>query len=236
MKTRHSLAIGALSLLLLTSIAFGQQAYVGRYDIYTGFMYLDSSAINLGETGFHTQVGLNMATWYAMGFDFSTGTGDTTLTPSMLKSPLQQQINAEVGQLKAAGLIPASYALGVPMHSRTETYAVGPQVNYRHFGAITLFIHPDLGAMHEVATPHPDDMLGQAFVTQYAPSGVKTDWVGFYGVGGGFDLNITRHYGMKVHVDFVRDALFSDLLNHRNELRFSVGPTVHFGSNVAEKK
>jgi len=236
MKTRHRLGIGTLTLLLLTSIAFGQQAYVGRYDIYTGFMYLDSPLINLGEAGFHTQIGLNPAKWYAMGFDFSTGTGDTALVPGMLKSSLQQQINGEINQLKAAGMLPANYSIAVPLHSRSETYALGPQLNYRHFAAVTLFVHPDLGAIHEAATPHPTDTLGNAFVAQYAPSGVKTDWTYFYGVGGGFDLNITRHYGVRMQVDFVHDHLFSDLLNGRNSVRFSIGPAVHFGSNVAEKK
>ena len=65
---------------------------------------------------------------------------------------------------------------------------------------------------------------------------MKTDWTYFWGVGGGVDLNITRHYGVRIHADFVHDYLFSDLLPARNELRVSIGPTVHFGSNVAEKK
>ena len=92
MKTSNRFAICVLSPLLLASIALGQQEYVGRYDVYGGFMYLDTSGLNLREQGFHTQVGINPAKWYSLGFDFSTGVGDTTLIPSMLKSSIQQQI------------------------------------------------------------------------------------------------------------------------------------------------
>jgi len=238
MKTPHKLAICVLSSLLLSSIAFGQQDYIGRYDVYTGYMYLKSSLIDLGESGFHTQIGMNPAKWYSLGFDFSAGTGDTTLTTSMLKSSVQQQIAAQLAPLKAAGYLPANYEPVVPMHSRSQTYATGPQINYRHFRAVTLFVHPDLGAIHEAAVPHPNpaDPIAKALVANLAPSGTMTDWVYFYGVGGGIDFNVVHHFGLRVTVDFVRDHLFSDLLNARNTVRFSVGPAFHFGKNVAAQK
>lgn len=236
MKTPLKLAICVLCPLLLASIALGQQDYIGRYDIYTGYMYLTSPLINLGESGFHTQVGTNPAKWYSLGFDFSTGTGDTVLTTNMLKSDIQQQIAAQLAPLKAAGMLPASYEPVVPMHSQSQTYATGPQLNYRRFRKVTLFVHPDLGAIHEAATAHPGDTISKALVAKLAPSGVKTDWVYFYGIGGGVDFNVTDHFGLKVHVDFVRDHLFSDLLNARNSVRFSVGPAFHFGKNIAAQK
>ena len=232
MRMPHKLALCAVSPLLLASIALGQQDYIGRYDVYTGYMYLSSPLIALGESGFHTQIGTNPAKWYSLGFDFSTGTGDTALTVPMLKSSLQQQIN---GELTAAG-IPSTYKPSVPLHSQSQTYATGPQLNYRHFRAFTLFIHPDLGAIHETATPHPTDFLTTMLVSQLVPGGVKTDWTYFYGVGGGADFNVTRHVGLRVTVDFVHDHLFSDMLNGRNSVRVSVGPAVHFGKNVAAQK
>ena len=73
-------------------------------------------------------------------------------------------------------------------------------------------------------------------MSQLAPTGVKTDLVPFYGVGGGVDLNISHHFGVRMQVDFVRDHLFADLLNSRNTVRFSVGPAVHFGKNIAAQK
>ncbi len=217
--------------LFLASIALAQQEYIGQYDLYAGYMYLSSPIIKLGESGFHTQLGLNPAKWYSLGFDFSEGTGATTLTSNMLKSSLQQEISS---QLTAAGL-PAGYAPTVPMHSSSQTYAMGPQINYRHFRKVTIFAHPDLGAIHETAIPHPAGVISILLVKQLAPSGTKEDWTPFYGFGGGVDLNVTRHIGLRLQADFVRDHLFSDLLNARNTVRFSVGPTFHMGKNVASR-
>jgi hypothetical protein len=236
MKTPHKLAICVISPLLLASIALGQQDYVGRFDVYTGYMYLNSPGLSLGESGFHGQVGTNPTKWYSMGFDFSAGTGDTTLTTTMLKSSVQQQIAAQLAPLKAAGMLPANYEPVVPEHSKSQTYATGPQINYRHFRSVTLFIHPDVGAIHETAIPHPNDIISTALVAQMAPSGMKQEWTCFYGVGGGMDFNLTRHIGLKLHADFVRDHLFSDLVTARNSVRFSVGPVFHMGKNVAAQK
>jgi len=235
MNMPHRLPMVASSLFLLTSIAFGQQAYVGRYDVYTGFMYLKSSLINLNEPGFHTQIGMNPTRWYAVGFDFSTGSGDTALVPSMLKSSLQQQIAAQLDPLKKAGYLPANYVLSVPVHSTTQSYAMGPQLTFRHFAAFTIFARPDLGAIHESVTPHATDAIGKALVAQLAPSGVTEDWTYFYGFAGGVDLNVTRNLALRMQVDFVRDHLFNNILAARNTVRFSVGPSFHFGSNVPQR-
>ena len=59
---------------------------------------------------------------------------------------------------------------------------------FRHFSHLTLSILPSLGAIHEVAVPHPADAVATAVAAQLAPAGKKTDWTGFYGYGGGFDM------------------------------------------------
>jgi hypothetical protein len=77
------------------------------------------------------------------------------------------------------------------------------------------------------------DLIAQSVVAQLAPSGRKTDWTKFFGFGGGADLNITKHFAVRVQGDFVRDHLFNDLLkDSRNTVRFSIGPAVQFGKNV----
>ena len=234
MKTLHRFAICVLSPLLLASIALGQQDYIARYDVYTGFMYLNNPGLNLGETGFHTQVSTNPTRWYAVGFDFSTGAGDTLLTPGMMKPSVQQQIGQ---QLAGLGLTLAAVQ-PIPEHSRTQTYATGPSLNYRHFRSLTLFVHPDLGAIHEDATPNAANLglIDKLLVAQLAPSGTKSQWIGFYGVGGGMDFNVIHNFGMRVTVDFVHDNLFADLVSARNSVRFSVGPVFHMGQNVAAQK
>jgi hypothetical protein len=241
-RSRMAAKIGillALCPLLLTSIAFGQQTYVGRYDVYTGFMYLNSSAINLGEPGFHTQIGIRPTHWYSLGFDFSTGSGTTALTPNMLTSSLQQQLAPQLAQLQGLikmGLLPANYKLAVPLDSSTQTYTMGPQLAFRHFKAFTIFVRPDLGAMHETAKAHPADPITKALVAQLAPSATLQDWTYFYGFGGGLDLNVTAHFSLRVQADFVRDHLFNDLLNARNSVRFSIGPGAQWGRNMAKNQ
>jgi len=238
MKTSLRLTICALSPLLLASLALGQQDYIGRYDVYAGYMYLNSPLISLGETGVHLQVGTNRTKWYSLGVDFSEGTGNTTLTPIMLKSSVQQLIASELGPLKTAGLLPSTYEPVVPLHSQSQTYSMGPQLNYRHFARVTLYIHPDVGAIHEATALHPNprDPIALALVQNLAPSGTKEEYTCFYGVGGGVDYNVNHHFGVKLHVDFVHDHLFGDVLNGRNSVRISVGPVFHMGKNVAGQK
>ena len=234
MKTPYKLAICVLSPLLLAAIALGQQDYIGRYDLYAGYMYLNSPGLSLGESGFHTQFGTNPSKWYSMGFDFSTGAGNTSLTTGMMKSSVQEQISQ---QLAAFGLTLAAVQ-PVPERSRTQTYAMGPQVNYRHFRKVTLSIHPSLGAIHEDATPNAAslDPIGKMLVAQLAPSGTKQQWIGFYGFGGAVDFGVAQHFGLRVTADFVHDNLFADLVNARNSVRFSVGPVFHMGKNIAAQK
>jgi len=214
----------------------GQQSYVSRYDLYTGYAFLNSPKIGLFENGFHTQIGIRPRTWYSMGFDYSVTAGDLAITPDLLPTDLQHKLAGQLGQLGAAGLIPPGYSLVVPAHSVTHSFALGPQLAYRHFSKVTLFLRPSLGAIREGATPQPKDKIAAGVVAQLAPSGHKTDWQGFYGVGGGFDILLSKHFAIRTQADYVWDHLFNDLLKDgRWTTRFSVGPAFNFGRNIAEK-
>jgi hypothetical protein len=222
-------------LFAFSSLAFAQQSYVGRFDGYVGYMYLDSPKINLGEHGFHIQTGMRMRTWYSIGFDYSRGTGKTSLTADLLPTALQQTLGAQLAQLAALGRLPAGYVLTVPLDSTTQTFTMGPQLAYRHFSWVTLFIRPALGAIREMAIPKPADPIATAIVAQLAPSGKKTDWTGFYGAGGGFDFNVSKTFSLRVQADFVYDHLFNDLLREgRRTVRFSIGPGFQFGRNMVK--
>jgi hypothetical protein len=223
----------ALALLVICAPAFAQQTYVSQFDAYIGYAFLNSPSISLFENGFHFQFGYNPKTWVALGFDYSRATGDLTLVPNLLLPSLQQALAAQLAALEAAGKLPPGYTLSVPTASVTQTFAAGPQLMIRHWKPVTLFVRPSIGAIHERATPHPADPIAAAIVAQLAPGGNKTDWVGFYGGGGGVDFNLHRHFGVRVQVDFVHDYLFSDLLaSSRNTVRFSVGPSFRFGKNI----
>ena len=49
------------------------------------------------------------------------------------------------------------------------------------------------------------------------------------------DLNFTRHVGLRLQADLVRDHLFNDLMrDSRGTVRFSIGPCFNFGRNIVE--
>jgi len=217
-------ALLAVALLLSSPSIFGQQTYVPRYDAFVGYAFLDSPHVSLFENGAHFQFGVRPKPWVSLGVDYSVSMGDLTLTPDLLTTALQQKLAAE---------LPAGYALSVSSHSRTQTFAAGPQLAYRHYSKVTLFVRPSIGAIYERATPHPTDVITTAVVNQLAPSGYKTDWTPFYGFGGGADLIFSKHVALRVQADLVYDHLFSDILKDgRLTTRFSIGPCFNFGKNI----
>jgi len=226
----------SLALLLLAPVVFGQQKYVTRYDFYSGYTNLYSPKIDLFENGYQMQIGFRPRTWYSVGFDYSITKGNLTVTPDLLPTALQQSLGAQLGALQAAGRLPAGYQLTVPASSTTQSFAMGPQLAYRHFSKVTFFVRPSMGAIREVATPTPQDPIATAIVKQLAPAGKKTDWQGFYGVGYGFDILLSKHFAIRTQGDLVWDHLFNDILREgRWTNRFSVGPCINFGRNIVEK-
>ncbi|ADW70019.1 hypothetical protein [Granulicella tundricola] len=226
--------VGAASLACVMSVrAQAQKDYVGKYDVYAGFADINAPALGLNQPGFHTQIGINPRRWYSVGFDFSIASGSEVLTTSELPAALQAQVNGAQQQYIAFGLLPPNYQLRVNTDARTETYALGPQLIYRKYSKVALFLRPSLGALHESATPHPSDPFQQVVVAELAPRGTKTDWTGFYGVGGGGDFRMTQHFGLRMQLDAVYNHPFNDILaNGRWTYRASIGPSFHFGKNV----
>jgi hypothetical protein len=208
---------------------FAEQSYVSRFDTYVGYTFLDSPNVSLFENGLHYQFGVRPKTWYSIGFDYTVTMGNLTLTPNLLTDTTQQQL----APLLAAA--PAGYELAVSTHSRTQTFAAGPQLAYRHFSKVTLFVRPDLGAMYERATPHanPGDEIAALAVEGLAPAGYKTSWSPFGGFGGGVDLLFSKHFALRVQADLVYNHLFSDILRDgRLTTRFSIGPCFNYGRNI----
>jgi len=221
--------------MLVSASAFAQQTYVTRFDAFAGYTFLDSPHIGLFENGFQFQVGMRPKTWYSVGFDYSNSRGDLTLTPDLLPTALQQQLAAQFQQLVAAGLLPPGYTLAVPAHSLTQTFALGPQLAYRHWQHLTLFVRPSFGAIRETATPNPRDPIAAGVVAQLVPGGKKIDWTGFYGFGYGVDVIMTKHLAWRIQGDLVYDHLFDDILRDgRWTVRFSVGPAFNFGRNIRD--
>lgn len=224
-----------LAALALAAPAVSQQTYVTRYDAYIGYAYLNSPAVKLPESGVHFQFGFRPSTHYSVGFDYTNARGDLTLTPNLLPTDLQQRLGAQLGQLAAAGRLPAGYQLSLTARSETQTFTVGPQLAFRHFKPLTFFVRPSCGAMREVAIPKPADPIAQGIVSQLVPSGRKRDWTGYFGAGGGMDVNFNHHFSIRFQGDLVWDHLFNDLLaNGRKTVRISIGPAFNFGRNIVE--
>jgi len=235
-------------LLLASSIGFAQQPtpadksapaaeqqYVGRFLIYTGFMFLDSPKISLFEPGVHIQAGMRWSRHISLGFDYSRGTGDTTIGLNQATTALQNRFNPIIADLQAIGSLPTNYVAALPFSSVTQTFTAGPEFPYRRFKRFTPYIRPSAGIINEIATAHPTDNLTKLVVNVIAPSGKEEEWTAFYGVGGGVAINVTKHFSMVVQADFVHDHLFPDLLQTgRNTIRFSIGPGIQFGHNVTK--
>lgn len=219
---------------LFASVASGQQTYVTRYDVFAGYSYFRSPKISLTERGFHFQIGVRPTTWYSLGFDYSNVSGDLTLTPDLLTTNLQDRLRSQLTLLAAAGRLPAGYALSVPVDSRTQTFTAGPQLAYRRWKPITLFVRPSCGLIREVAEAMPADLIARGVVAQLSPEGEMKDWTPFFGAGWGADLNLTGNFAIRIQADYVWDHLFPDLLSDgRPTLRFSIGPAFNFGKNIA---
>jgi len=213
-----------VALFLFSSTAFAQQEFVPRYVGFTAYSYLNSPKLNLAERGFNAEGGFNWKRWIAIGADYSIFNGHSSLGPQDLTPALQMQL---------AAVVPPGVFISLPFTSTTYTLTAGPQFNYRHFKWVTLFARPAIGAMHETARLRPNTPLATALVGQLVPSGKKTDVEPYYGVGGGFDVNASKNWGVRVTFDFVHVTLFSGFLNEgRNSLRISVGPWFGFGPNV----
>jgi hypothetical protein len=171
----------------------------------------------------------------SLGFDYSRGTGPTTIGLDQATPALQNRFGPVIQQLIAVNALPANYVAALPFSSVTQTFTAGPEFPYRHFKSFTLYVRPSCGIINEVATAHPADKLTEDVVAVIAPSGKEAEWTAFYGFGGGVGFNITKHFGLVVQADLVHDHLFPDLLKDgRNTVRFSIGPGVQFGSNVTK--
>jgi len=234
-------------MLFVALAAVAQQDYVSRFDTFAGYSYLATPNLSLNQNGVNFEGGVNATRWLALGADYSYFKGSATLLPNQLVQSKQDELNsvftppfayfpppipAALGAFFGAN---PGYTLKVPYDASTWTFAAGPQINYRHFKAVTLFIRPDLGVLHESVTAKPgaSDLPANLAVAALVPGGKKSDNVVFYGVGGGFDLNVSKHLGIRSTFDYVHCFLFKNLLaDSRNSFRFSVGPTFRFGGNV----
>ena len=210
--------------LCLPSLA--QESEVNRYTVYTGFDYMMSPARNLTERGFDVDFGVTVKPWMALGGDVSF-IGDSIISGA---GTINGSETVYAPAVSAVGIPPSS--IHVPFRSTTYTFAVGPQFYWRRWKKITLLGRPGFGGIHESANLSFPLGLGPLFTELGIPipSSHQTDTTWFIGLGGGFDVNVTRRVGIRFTADWVNTHLFSDLLSNRqNYVRFTVGPAFRWG-------
>jgi hypothetical protein len=218
-----------ISLSAVTCLA-QKQEYVGTYDAYVGYAYLTTPNMNLAQRGFQAQFGYNWKRWAALGIDTSYFGGGSSLTVPQLN-------NATIAKLAPIlPHLPPGFTVWAPYHANTYTITGGPQFNYRHFKYVTLFVHPDIGAMYQsVQVQPPNPIMGSIVKSLLGPSMGTSQWTAFYGVGGGLDLNVSKHVGIRMQSDWVYTQLFDNLLrNPQYTWRMSASPTFRFGKNVPQ--
>jgi hypothetical protein len=184
--------------------------------------------MNLAQRGFQGQFGYNWRRWVALGVDTSYFGGGSSLTVNELNNATLAKLAPILPHL------PPGYTVWAPYSANTFTITGGPQFNYRGFKWFTLFVHPDLGAMYQSVQVHPQDPIITGIVTGLLGKSMKTtEWVPFYGIGGGIDINASKHVGIRLTSDWVYTQLFDNLLkNPQYTWRMSASPTFRFGKNV----
>jgi hypothetical protein len=218
-------------LLLATLTCFAQQSEIKQYSIVAGYSYLSVPSLNLSQRGFNGDFAQNVRPWLSLGFDFSVFEGYSTLIPSYLNSATQ----AKLGEALRAMHIPPA-AVAVPYTSSTYTYQAGPQINYRRFKKVTLFVRPALGLLHAKIQTYPSGPMTPLVTGLLGGKLSSADNTIFYGVGGGATWEITPHFGLRATADLARFNFFPNTLNgSRNGVRLSVMPKFSFGKNIMQR-
>ena len=210
--------------------AAAQQTDVNRYTVFTGFDYMVSPARNLTTRGFDADFGVSVRRWFSLGGDFGAIGKDVISGAGTIQG--SDTIFAPLLAAAAPMGAPPPSAVQVPFTSMTYTFAAGPQFYLRKWEKVTFFARPGFGGIHETANIAIPPQLGGLLILLHAPvpSPNQSDTTYFLGLGGGFDLNVSRPVGLRFACDWVNTHLFSGLLTTRqNYVRFSVGPTFRWG-------
>ncbi|MGC1449319.1 MAG: hypothetical protein WA830_04700 [Candidatus Sulfotelmatobacter sp.] len=221
---RRLIFCGLIILICLPALA--QQKDINRYTLFTGFDYMISPARNLTERGFEADFGVIVKPWMGLGGDFGI-LGENVISGAGTLSGGETIYAPALTQI---GVNPNS--IHVAFKSTTYTFAAGPQFYLRKWEKVTFFARPGFGGIHETANIAFPAQLGQILMMlgQPSPNSHQTDTTYFVGLGGGFDLNVSRKVGVRFTADWVNTHLFSSLLTGRqNYVRFSLGPTFRWG-------
>ena len=224
------LAFFVLTLFLCVPAFAQQDININRYTLYVGFDYFNSPGLSLSQRGFDTDFGVTVKPWLGLGADFSAAGnsiisgGGTINGSSTIYAPL----------LKAAAPLgaPPPSSVNVGFKSTSYTFAVGGQFYWRKWRKVTFLGRPGLGGIHANADvnlpPQLAGLLGHLRAPVPNPHQVDTQF--FFGLGGGFDINVSKRVAFRVTADWINTHLYSNILvNRQNFVRLTIGPTFRWG-------
>jgi Outer membrane protein beta-barrel domain len=224
------LIFSVLALFLCVPTFAQQDISINRYTVYTGLDYFNNPGLSLSQRGFDVDFGVTVKPWLGLGGDFSSA-GNSIISGG--------------GTINGAGTIyapvltaaeplgaPAPRSVNVPFKSTSYTFAVGGQFYWRKFRKVTFLGRPGLGAIHANADVNLPPQLAGLFqhLGVPVPNPHQVDTQFFFGMGGGFDINMSKRVGFRVTADWINTHLYSNLLvNRQNFVRITIGPTFRWG-------
>ena len=231
--SKLSARVGIAARLLICSLAifaclpaFGQEdVSINRFTLYTGFDYMRSPALHVDQRGFDTDFGVTVKPWLGLGVDFSAS-GDAIISGGGTINGGQTAFAPIVSPIIPANMIQ------VPFKSTTYTIAAGPQIYIRKWRKVTFLVRPGFGAIKDTADLNLPPAVAPVFghLGIPVPNRHQSDTTWFAGLGGGFDLNVSKHVALRFTADWINTHLFSNLLvDRQNYGRFTVGPTWRWG-------
>ena len=211
--TRRLLFCGLMIFICLPAVA--QQTDINRYTLFTGFDYMISPARNLTERGFETDFGVTVRPWLGMGGDFGI-LGEDVISGAGTISGSETVYAPALSQV---GVSPNSIHVRIQvndLHLCRRSAILFAQVSRRSL-FLPVPVSEESTRTANIAFP---PQLGQLlqFLGQPIPNAHQTDTTYFVGLGGGFDLNVSRKVGLRFAADWVNTHLFSNLLTQPPEL------------------
>jgi hypothetical protein len=227
------LLVCGLAIFVCLPAAAQEDVRINRYTVYTGFDYMTAPGLSLTQRGFDTDFGITVKPWLGLGVDFSAaGNGIISGGGTINGTSTTYAPAIGAGNSLYPTLIPPPNAINVSFKSTTYTIAAGPQIYIRKLKRVTFLIRPGLGAIHASVDLNLPSGLGPLFqgLQLPVPSSHQSDTTYFVGLGGGFDVNVSRRVGLRVTADWINTHLYSNILTDRqNYWRFTIGPTWKWG-------
>lgn len=210
-----------LGVLLFSSVAAQAQDPGGRLEVFAGVTYgqfntgLFSNASHASVAGWHIAPALKINRFLSFTGDFSEYFGSF----GVFVGPNQTGI--------------PGFGFDAHFHDRVRTYSAGPEIGVR-VAHLRPFAHALVGVTHGIVYDKELDQNGKVTKTQSEQKRLS------YALGGGVDVNLTKHVSLRaVQIDWFRNN-FSELdptdpngiltkAGRQNNVRISAGVVFRFG-------